>query len=257
MDDIDINKAQGPYNISGAVLKKCSKALCQPLSLTFQLIYNTGLIPHQWKLANVVPVFKKGDNKDVSNYRPISLTCLTAKVMERIVYEKILCRTENLIDSRQHGFLRNKSCSTNMISLTESLSVSLLSKVPTDIIYFDFAKAFHSVCHDLILKKLKNQFGIDGRLLKFLKNYLQNCKQRVVLDNHISDTVDVLSGVPQGSIIGPLLFVLFINDIYKNLDKGANVALYADDTKMWRQIDSHRDCEILQKDITALNEWCI
>ena len=90
-----------------------------------------------------------------------------------------------------------------------------------------------------------------------MKNYLQNRKQRVVLDNHISDTVDVLSGVPQGSIIGPLLFVLFINDIYKNLDKGTNVVLYADDTKMWRQIDSHRDCKILQKDITALNEWCI
>ena len=257
LDDIDINKAQGPDNISGVVLKKCSKALCQPLSLIFQLIYNTGLIPHQWKLANIVPVFKKGDNKDVSNYRRTSLTCLTAKAMERIVYEKILCRTENLIDSRQHGFLRNKSCSTNMISLTESHSVSLLSKVPTDIIYFDFAKAFDSVCHDLILKKLKNQFGIDGRLLKFLKNYLQNRKQKVVLDNHISDTVDVLSGVPQGSIIGPLLFVLFINDIYNNLDKGTNVALYADDIKMWRQIDSHRDCKILQKDITALNEWCI
>ena len=92
------------------------------------------------------------------------------------MYKKIICRTENLIDSRQHGFLRNKSCTTNMISLTKSLSVSLLSKVPTDIIYFDFAKAFDSVCHDLILKKLKNQFGIDGRLLKFLKNYLQNCK---------------------------------------------------------------------------------
>ena len=87
-----------------------------------------------------------------------------------------------------------------------------------------------------------------------MKNYLQNRKQRVVLDNHISDTVDVLSGVPQGSIIGPLLFVLFINDIYKNLDKGTNVALYADNTKMWRQIEPHRDCKILQRDITALNK---
>ena len=256
LDDIDTNKTQGPDNISGVVLKKCSEALCHPLSIIFQIIYNTGLIPQQWKLANVVPIFKKGDKKDVSNYRPISLTCLTAKVMERILYEKILFHTENLIDSRQHGFLRNKSCSTNMISLTESLSVSLLNKVSTDIIYFDFAKAFDSVCHDLILTKLKNQYGIDGRLLKFLKSYLQNRKQRVVLDNYTSDTIDVLSGVPQGSIIGPLLFVLFINDIYKSLNNSTNVALYADDTKMWRQINSNKDCEILQKDINLLYEWC-
>ena len=96
-------------------------------------------------------IFKKGDKKDVSNYRPISLTFLTTKVMKRILYEKILFHTENLIDSRQHSFSRNKSCSTNMISLTESLSVSLLNKVSTDIIYFNFAKAFDSVCHDLIL----------------------------------------------------------------------------------------------------------
>ena len=143
-----------------------------------------------------------------------------------------------------------------MISLTESLSVSLLNKVSTDIIYLNFAKAFDSVCHDLILTKLKNRYGIDGRLLKFLKSYLQNRKQRVVLDNYTSDTIDVLSGVPQGSIIGPLLFVLFINNIYKSLNNSTNVALYADDTKMWRLINSNKDCEILQKDINSLHEWC-
>ena len=106
------------------------------------------------------------------------------------------------------------------------------------------------------MTKLKNQYGIDGRLLKFLKSYLQNRKQRVVLDNYTSDTIDVLSGVPQGSIIGPLLFVLFINDIYKSLNNSTNVAFYADDTKMWRQINCNKDCEILQKDINSLHEWC-
>ena len=144
-----------------------------------------------------------------------------------------------------------------MINLIDSLSTALLNNTSTDVIYFDFAKAFDSVNHDLILKKLKHIYGIDGRMLKFLRGYLQDRKQRVVLDNHISEEVKVLSGVPQGSILGPLLFVLFINDIYTNIDPNTNIELYADDTKMRRRINSIHDCEFLQNDIKSLYKWAI
>ena len=246
LQNIDINKAQGPDNLNGAIFKNCSDTLCLPLSIIFKLIYNTGLIPSQWKTANVVPVHKKDDSNNICNYRPISLTCICSKIMERVIYAELLKHTLHLIDDRQHGFLHNRSCATNMINLIDSLSTAVLNNTATDIIYFDFAKAFDSVNHDLILKKLKNFYGIDGRMLKFIRSYLQDRKQRVVLDNHISDEVKVLSGVPQGSILGPLLFVLFINDIYANINADTNIELYADDTKIWRQINSNNDCEILQ-----------
>ena len=159
------------------------------------------------------------------------------KVYERVIYEQLLHRTEAKIDPRQHGFLRNKSCNTNLLSFTNSIVSSLHDKTGVDAVYFDFAKAFDTVLHDLILNKLKLHYGIDGSLLKLLVNYLQGRKQRVVLDNVASESITVLSGVPQGSILGPLLFVLFINDIYVGIDKATSICLYADDTKIWRKIN--------------------
>ena len=255
LDNLDINKAQGPDAVSGAVLKNCSKTLAYPLSILFSLSYNTGYIPQEWKLANVVPVHKKDDKNKVTNYRPISLTSLVMKVFERILYDELLTRTIDKIDTRQHGFLRNRSCNSNLLLFTESIVRSLHEKIGTDEIYFDFAKAFDTVSHDLILNKLKTQYNINGTLLKFFTEYLCSRKQHVILDNVISEHVDVLSGVPQGSILGPLLFVLFINDIYTNIDKDTNIALFADDTKIWRDINSEADCEILQNNINTLSTW--
>ena len=102
---LDSNKVQGPDNIHGLILKKCACVLAKPLSLIYSVIYNTGILPEEWKLSNVVPMFKKGDKKGVENYRPISLTCIAAKVMERVMYDELLCRTQHLINDRQHGFL--------------------------------------------------------------------------------------------------------------------------------------------------------
>ena len=204
-----------------------------------------------------MPVFKKGGKNKVENYRPISLTCLVMKAFERIIKEELLIHTSNYLDPRQHGFLSKKSCTTNMVHFCDELALSLNNNMRNDVVYFDFAKAFDSVNHDIILNKLKYMYNVDGPLLKFLCNYLQDREQSVVLGNQKSSNKDVLSGVPQGSILGPLLFVLFINDIPQGLSPGTGLALYADDTKIWRLIENYNDNAILQKDIAYLNKWSV
>ena len=168
LKDININKACGPDAIPGIVLKHCSSSISTPLSRLFKSIYDTGLVPNDWKEANVVPIHKKGDKCDITNYRPISLTCLVSKIMEKIVQDELLALTRDQLNEHLHGFLANKSCTTNLISLSDSINTALHNKIGMDIIYFDFQKAFDTVRHDLILMKLKNQFNINGCLLRFI-----------------------------------------------------------------------------------------
>ena len=257
LENINANKAHGPDGIHGKLLKNCAAGLAYPLSLIYKSCYNSGSLPQEWKLGHVVPIFKKGDRHEVSNYRPISLTCLVAKILERIVKEELLMRTYSYLDARQHGFLENKSCATNLVGLCDSVSLSLHENIRTDVIYFDFAKAFDSVNHDMILCKLKSKYNVDGTLLKFLVDYLRGRQQCVLVGGKLSSTLGVRSGVPQGSILGPLLFVLFINDISEGISPGTEISLYADDTKIWRKIVTGEDIARLQKDIAYLHDWSL
>ena len=255
LKSLNPNKAQGADNIHGKILKHCSASLSKPLALIYATCYSTGCIPADWKMANVVPVHKKGSKAEVTNYRPISLTSIVMKIFERIIRDDLISRCHHLIDSRQHGFMLEKSCTTQLVNFCDSLALSLNENIRTDVVYFDFQKAFDSVNHDIILNKLKHQYGIDGSLLRFFKCYLSDRYQRVVIGNKISDQCRVTSGVPQGSILGPTLFILFLNDITSDLSPGTNIAMYADDTKIWRNVSKQDDHWILQRDINSLENW--
>ena len=254
---INPHKATGPDGIDGHVLKRCCGTLHIPLAIIFNQSYQSGQVPQEWRNANVVPIHKKKDKSNVENYRPISLTCLVMKVFEKIIRSKLLMLCHNKITEKQHGFLPSKSCNTQMLYYTTELSLNLNSGLQSDVIYFDFAKAFDSVSHDLILAKLKQKFGINGKLLRFIRNYLIDRQQRVAIDGSFSAWQPVRSGVPQGSVVGPVLFVLFINDIVEEISPNTNVLLYADDMKIWRTIRSQSDGILLQREIDSLSQWSI
>ena len=199
--------------------------LAFPLHLLFNLSFKTGSLPADWKLAHIVPIHKKGDKNDIKNYRPISLTSIISKLFEKCLRDELLLECQHILHDTQHGFLPLKSCTTQLVTFSHDISVGLNSNNLIDVIYLDFAKAFDTVNHDIILEKLKNEYNIDGLMLKFIKDYLQGRKQRVAVNGTLSDIRTVKSGVPQGSILGPLLFVLFINSMQNRVSPGTQIAL--------------------------------
>ena len=251
LKDLNVCKAQGPDGIPARVLKELSHELAIPLSIVFNKSIEEGSIPEDWKKAHVIPIFKKGTRTDPGNYRPVSLTCIICKVLESIVRDVIVdhMNKNELFSKCQHGFRSHRSCITQLLEVIEDLTQALEDHETVDIIYLDFKKAFDSVPHERLLIKLLS-YGIAGPVLRWIRDFLTHRKQKVRVNKVFSKESDVLSGIPQGSILGPILFTMFINDLPDCVDSTCKI--FADDTKLY---NNPSKSSVLQNDLDNLQHW--
>ena len=253
LSNLSTAKATGPDGISARLLKECSGVLAPSLTALLNMSLSLGKVPTEWKQENVVPVPKSGDPHVISNYRPISLLSLISKVLEHAIHVRDSAFVKPLLHDQQQGFRTGRSCITQLLGVIHNVGKALDSGKETDMIYLDFSKAFDSVPHDKLLFKL-HQFGISGTLLNWFSDYLKEQKQRVVIDGFSSTYLDVTSGVPQGSIIGHLLFLIYANDLPESVNYSL-VPMFADDSKCFRSIHNSQDSNLLQSDINSLCNW--
>ena len=215
---------------------------------------DTGTLPLDWKVANVVPIFKKGDKDDPGNYRPVSLTSVPCKVIESIIRDQLMTHLQScdLLANAQHGFRPGRSCSTQLQLAVEEWSRLIEKGEPVDVLYLDLAKAFNTVPPRKLLHKVKAH-GIDGKILKWIEAFLVGRQQRVIVGDRLSGWMPVPSGVPQGSVLAPLLFMLYINDLPSVLKCG--IKIFADDSKLYHSVRHPQDAAALQEDLDAAVHW--
>ena len=251
---LNLNKSCGPDDVSPFMLIHLSDFIASPLALLMNKTLQHGILPRDWKRAYVSPIFKKGARNLAENYRPISLTSVVCKLMEKFVKEAVLQHLvdNNLLSAKQFGFVSGRSTVTQLLRYLDECAEIVANDGVVDSIYFDFSKAFDTVPHSRLKRKLK-AYGIDGEVLSWIDGFLSGREQMVRVNGELSESKPVISGIPQGSVLGPLLFVIYINDLPDVVS--SSVLLFADDTKIFRQVVSKEDALELQKDIDALAKW--
>ena len=262
LEKLNVNKSCGADNIHPFVLQATADASSAPLQIIFSKSLSSGECPSDWRSANVTPIHKKGSRTDPSNYRPVSLTSQICKVLESIVRNHILkhLAENNILSDSQHGFREGRSCLTNLLDTLETWTDILDDKNGIDVAYLDFRKAFDLVSHRHLIYKM-SKYGIRNKVLNWVASFLDQRTQRVVIRGTASQPFAVSSGVPQGSVLGPILFLIFINDL--PLEVISHVSLFADDSKLFSKIvsqqnqekDDHNGTQALQRDLDAVKEW--
>ena len=248
------SKALGPDELHPRVLKELATELSPVFAHLFQQSIDTGEIPKEWSLANICPLFKKSDRSLACNYRPVFLTCVPCKLLEHIVCSNIMAHLDEykLLSDRQHAFRKGHSCETQLTTVINDWAKILDNSGQVDTFIMDFEKALDTPPHELLKSKLFS-YGIGGKTLKWIDSFLCFRQQRVVVNGVKSDWAPVLPGVPQGTVLGPLLFSLYINDISSDIE--SEIRLFADDCVCYREIKDEKDTMKLQRDIDRLGSW--
>ena len=252
--NLDTSKAAGIDNLHPTIIKLCAGPLLSTITSLYStcLMYHT--MPMQWKVHKISPVYKSGDRSNVCNYRPISLLCILSKVLESLVYDKIIQFIRPKLSKSHFGFLQQRSCQTQLLSFFADIYSGIEGKKEVDVLYFDFKKAFDTVPHQELLYKLW-LIGITGPLWLWFKCYLTDRLHLTCIDGECSQCLEVTSGVPQGSVLGPLLFLVYVNDIPDRIS--STIYSFADDMKFLRVLSSFTDRVLLSSDLSSLTNWCV
>ena len=255
INEIKPNAACGPDEIPESLLKKCASSIAIPIQLIWRQSLETGLVPDAYKLSYVAPLHKKNSRAFPENYRPISLTSHIVKVFERVLRKKLVnhMTSNNLLCDKQHGFQAGRSCLTQLLHHFDDVTDAITNNNDFDSIYLDYAKAFDKVDHQLLLKKLEI-YGFHSKVVSWIRSFLTGRCQIVVVDGCKSSPAVILSGVPQGTVLGPILFLIFINDIEHCITKSI-IRCFADDTRISKAINSQGDVSALQKDLDNAIQW--
>ena len=255
LKSLDVSKSNGPDNIGNLILKLNAESLGEPMTFLINKSLKDGIFPSDWKQANVTPIFKKGSRQDIRNYRPISLLSSTSKILERVVYNHLYehCQTNNLLSKRNSGFKQNDGAVNRLLYLVDRIYKGLDDEREIAMVFLDITKAFDRVWHKGLLFKLRG-FGVSGLLLAWFKSYLENRSQRVVIGGVSSEFKYLFAGVPQGSVLGPLLFLIFLNDV--EIDIISDISLFADDTALVQAYKFQAEAEdALNSDLVKIANW--
>lgn len=253
--NLDPKKACGPDDIANNFLLRYAEWCSKYLGIIYRKSVQTAKLPSEWKVAKVIPIHKSGDTAVPSNFRPISLTSTSCKILEHIILKHltVFLENNNLLSPHQHGFRKGLSTVTQLTEVVHDLALCINNRSQTDIILLDLSKAFDRVCHTKLISKLENTIG-GGEITNWVKDFISDRQQFVVYEGALSGTASVKSGVPQGSVLGPLLFLIYINDITADID--CKIRLFADDCVIYREIKDSDDHKALNSSLEKIAHWC-
>lgn len=256
MGSLEVRKAVGPDGVSGWILRECREQLAEKVCEVIDASLREGVVPQDWKRANIVPIYKSGNKRDPLNYRPVSLTSVVAKMCERVVKNRWtdFLEKNDILCECQFGFRKGRSCTTNLICYySRVIDVIQERDGWADGIYLDLKKAFDKVPHRRLIWKLEMVGGVHGSLLKWMEDFLVGREMRTIIKDRPSEWGLVESGVPQGSVLAPVMFAVYINDMVDGVS--SYVSLFADDAKLLRKVRCDKDCELLQEDLDRIWKW--